>query len=59
MDIGIAVNMCWSGGILREASDGPQIARGTEWHWMARRTTNKHETTMIYWEGTPWDLWHR
>jgi hypothetical protein len=26
----------WSGGILREASDGPQIARSTEWHWMAR-----------------------
>jgi hypothetical protein len=26
----------WSGGIPREASDGPQIARGTEWHWMAR-----------------------
>ena len=27
----------WSGGILREASNRPQIARGTEGHWMARR----------------------
>ena len=56
----LALLSCWwSSGILREASDRPQIARGTEWYWMARQTTTNNGMTLIYWEGTLQDLWHR
>ena len=39
----------------------PQLARrratpkGTVW----QDGTTNNETTMLYWDRTPWDLWHR
>jgi hypothetical protein len=47
----------WRGPRLLETlRDLSKQEADPKWWCMARQTNN--ETTMIYWEGTPQDLWH-